>query len=294
MFGFKKKKKEKPHTDFQTLLQDLCRNEVSITLKKARKDGAACRSKFGGRPAVPADFAWPRFEAENYDGETASRPLSFLCQINLAEISAFDRENLLPKEGLLLFFYEMESSCWGFDPADEGCVRVVYLTDPEGLAPMELPEDLSEEYAVKEYDLSFEAKASYPSYEELDCHTNADVDWDDYDEAVEEMGYEIDSERHKLLGYADLVQGEMLTECERATRGLYSGDAKSYRETPEDLKNEIHQAAADWVLLFQMASIMEEDYELMYGDMGNLYFYIRKQDLAECRFDRVWFALQCG
>ncbi|MBQ7316905.1 MAG: DUF1963 domain-containing protein, partial [Clostridia bacterium] len=24
------------------------------------------------------------------------------------------------------------------------------------------------------------------------------------------------------------------------------------------------------------------------------YFYIRKQDLAEGNFDRVWFALQCG
>jgi uncharacterized protein YwqG len=108
------------------------------------------------------------------------------------------------------------------------------------------------------------------------------------------MGYEIDSERHKLLGYANLVQGEMLTECERAARGLYSGDAKSYRETPEDVKKAIKKAAADWVLLFQMTSIQEDDYELMYGDMGNLYFYIRGKDLQERNFDRVWFAVQCG
>jgi len=47
-------------------------------------------------------------------------------------------------------------------------------------------------------------------------------------------------------------------------------------------------------LLFQMASIQEDDYELMFGDLGNLYFYIRKQDLKERNFDKVWLVLQCG
>ena len=32
----------------------------------------------------------------------------------------------------------------------------------------------------------------------------------------------------------------------------------------------------------------------MLGDVGNLYFYIRKQDLAERNFDKVWLVLQCG
>lgn len=287
-------KNKNQNKDLGQLLQALRKNEIAVTLKKARKDGSPCRSKFGGQPALPAGFAWPRFEAANYDGETANRPLSFLCQIDLTEIAPLDRDGLLPKKGLLSFFYEMESSCWGFDPADEGCVRVFCFEDTDALTPTALPEDLAEEHAVKEYDISCKAKDSYPSYEELARHADTDVDWDDYDEALEDLGYELDSERHKLLGYANLVQGEMLTECERSARGLYSGDSKSYRETPDDLKEEIRRAASDWVLLFQMASIMDGDYELMYGDVGNLYFYIRKQDLAEGNFDRVWFALQCG
>ena len=32
----------------------------------------------------------------------------------------------------------------------------------------------------------------------------------------------------------------------------------------------------------------------MFGDCGNIYFWIRKQDLAERRFDKVWCILQCG
>ena len=219
------KMNKKQDNDLGQLLQALRKNEIAVTLKKARKDGSPCRSKFGGQPALPVGFAWPRFEAANYDGEIADRPLSFLCQINLTEISPLDRDGLLPGKGLLSFFYEMESSCWGFDPADEGCVRVFCFEDTDTLTPTALPEDLAEEHAVKEYDISCKAKDSYPSYEELDRHADADVDWDDYDEALEDLGYELDSERHKLLGYANLVQGEMLTECERATRGLYSGDA---------------------------------------------------------------------
>jgi uncharacterized protein YwqG len=32
---------------------------------------------------------------------------------------------------------------------------------------------------------------------------------------------------------------------------------------------------------------------MMWGDAGRLYFWIRKQDLAEQSFDAVWAILQC-
>lgn len=288
MFGFKKK----PTLD--SVIDSLRKNEIKITAKKMRPNGAPNRSKFGGKPAVPAGFEWPRFEAENYEGETANRPLSFLCQINLEEISIYDKESLLPKTGMLLFFYEQDSSCWGFDPTDDGCARVYYFDDTKKLEPVDLPEDLKEEFQVKEYDLVFASQSSYPSFEELECHSDFDCDWDDYDEALEKRGYDLDDERHKLLGYADLIQGEMLTECERTARGLFCGDAKSYRNTPDEVKEDIRKSATEWTLLFQMNSIQEDDFELMFGDMGNLYFYIRKEDLKNKEFDKIWLVLQCG
>ncbi len=33
---------------------------------------------------------------------------------------------------------------------------------------------------------------------------------------------------------------------------------------------------------------------MMRGDAGRLYFYIRRQDLAERRFEDVWMILQRG
>jgi len=33
---------------------------------------------------------------------------------------------------------------------------------------------------------------------------------------------------------------------------------------------------------------------MMWGDMGMLYFWIRAEDLAARRFERVWMILQCS
>ena len=53
-------------------------------------------SKFGGSPDVPNGFEWPMWNEE---------PLSFLVQINLEEIASYDDQELLPKHGLLSFFF---------------------------------------------------------------------------------------------------------------------------------------------------------------------------------------------
>ncbi len=276
------------------IIEALEKNEIMVNLSRDRRNIAPNCSKMGGKPYLPTDFSWPTFSGDSYEDGFAERPLSFLCQINLEEVKELDKENLLPKKGMLYFFYEMASMCWGFDPEDEGCARVYYYDDTEGFAPIDIPRDLAEEYLVKEYRLNFSSGGSYPSYEELDCHAEGEFDWDEYDEILEDMGYEIESERHKLLGYANLIQGEMLTQCERIARGLYCGDAKSYRETPVDVKEDIKKHATDWQLLFQMAYIQEDDFEMLFGDCGNLYFYIKKEDLANKNFDKVWLILQCG
>lgn len=293
MFGFKKSASGSGDAELDRVLKALRRNQISVMTRRPKKNGAATRSKFGGRPAVPAGFVWPRFEAENFDQEIANRPLSFLCQINLEDVAAYDKEKLLPRTGLLLFFYEMESMKWGSDPEDKGCSRVYYFESTSELGLADFPEDMSEDYRIKEYDLSFSATGSYPYFDELSCYAEVDCSWDDYDQAVEDTGYEMDCECHKMLGYADPIQSEMLTDCEMISRGLHCGDAESYRTMPEDEKEDVKKAAGDWILLFQMASIEDDDYELMFDDCGNLYFYIRKQDLKEGRFDKAWLFLQC-
>ena len=278
----------------EEVFEALRKNEILITAKGSSKKLAPHASKFGGFPSVPTDFAWPRYKAENLDGEFGDRPLSFLCQINLEEISAFDKESLLPHKGMLLFFYEQDSFRWGFSPDDKGCARVYYFEDVSVLVPLAPPEDLKDEFKVIEFNLSFKSRDSYPSFEEASLHPEVELDWDDWDEYLENCGYGLECERHKLLGFADLIQSEMLTECERTSRGIDCGEPESYDNIPEEVKEDIKKVATDWILLFQMASIEYKDFELMFGDVGNLYFYIRKQDLKDRNFSNIWLILQCG
>lgn len=277
-------------------VSDLIKNEISITVtdKKPKENG----SKIGGNPYLPHDFKWPYYNGEGYDGVKKNRPLSFLAQISLDEIRPLDKDGKLPDSGMLYFFYEIESMKWGFDPEDEGCARVYYFEKTEGFTETNAPKELSAEYILPELALEFNNGNSLPSYEELSVHAPElfdSMDWDDY-EAVQKnhnVSFEC-CERCKLLGYADLIQGEALTDCEATARGIYMGNGESWSKLSADKKADVEKHASDWVLLFQMSSICDTDPEIMWGDMGNLYFYIRKDDLAAKRFDKARLTLQCG
>ena len=59
------------------------------------------QTKFGGAPDLPSGTAWPIIERDGF-------PYTFLGQINLAEVKAFDKEKLLPAKGMLYFFVDPE------------------------------------------------------------------------------------------------------------------------------------------------------------------------------------------
>ena len=261
-------------------------------------------SKIGGAPCLPAEFEWPRYStpATEHNAAVDSAPLTFVAQIDCQEVyEALGEETLLPRSGMLWFFYEMSDQRWGFDPADEGCARVIYADIPfDQLTPTPPPEDLEEEYRFQPYALTFEKEVSLPDYEEACDYLNFPEDgddWDDYDEAkYEYLGVDYDEDEdytmvNRLFGYANLIQGSMLEQCELTSTGVYTG--RKWPEMTEDEKQSLKERAAEWQLLLQVA-YSEKDDARMFGDCGNLYFYIRKEDLAACRFDKIWMVLQCG
>ncbi len=262
------------------------RNEIKLTACGAPVLPDA--SKIGGKPFLPSDFVWPYFASE--DGE---KPLSFLCQINLAEAKSCDSENLLPEKGMLLFFYEAETQPWGFDPADNSAFRVCYYEDTAGFAPFDIPAELAAELCPAERLLAFEKRTSYPDFEEIEFYAEVaeNVYYEDYVSALEDNGKSMDEDTHKLLGYADIMQNEMLTECESVSRGNYCG---GYEELDPEEEADIQKCAKEWILLLQLSTLEADEYELMWGDCGRLYFYIRKEDLKNKNFDKIWLVLQCG
>lgn len=283
----------KKNQALQAELQRLKKNGITMETEIPKGELPPDACKIGGKPLLPPDFVWPEYVGKE-DG--ISRPLSFFCQLNLSELAPMDSEKLLPASGILSFFYECESFSWGFDPKDKGAARVFYFADTAGFIPFDIPQTLDEAYVMPELAVTFHSGSSYPMFEEFEIHSDMKCDWEEYDRALGKLGIdtEEESEEHKILGYADVIQNEMLTECERVARGLYCGDPESYTNTAATEAADIQEKAKEWTLLLQLSTIQKDDFEWMFGDCGMLYYYIRKEDLAAKRFEHTWFSLQCG
>lgn len=278
------------------LIMQAARNEIRVTYEKPDSPIAPCASKIGGKPDVPKDFEWPEYEGKGcFEDEAKKRPLSFLAQINLKDIAECDTENLLPHEGILSFFYDLDTMQWGFDPSDKGCARVYLFNDENVLSVRDFPDELDEEFILPELKICMEKHISIQDYRDYPLKP-FDLEWDDYDKCCSECGYEYDEwgDVTKLLGYPDVIQKPMEERCESVTRGYRRGSPEDYSKIPESELADIKEAASQWTLLFQMGTVSVDDYELMFGDCGHIYFWIKKQDLAERNFDNIWLILQCG
>ncbi len=261
-------------------------------------------TRFGGAPDVPPDFKWARYKGEStLTDEVKSRPLSFLAQFDLEELAPFDKDNLLPKTGLLSFFYDLETMKWGYDPDDKGCAKVCWFPDKSVLHRAEFPDDLGVnaidfDCRLPALRIAAKSETSYQSYSDFLLQREKLIEnWEDFEAAEKSLGIntEVDENTSKLLGWANPIQGNMTMECELVSRGYYVGDRDAMERIPALDKQEAEQwSAEDWLLLFQLDTVQSGDFELMFGDCGRIYFYIRRDDLAARNFNDVWLVLQCG
>ena len=330
---FKRNRPEQKNTgdevDFAKLLKPM--QKTSIRISYDENFNGECpvgRSKIGGKPDLPLDFQWYYFRGKSYEETIASLPpgahkyinredarynadlpLSFLAQINCEEIREFDKDKLLPSTGMLYFFYEIETMTWGFS-GDKGGARVYYYSGSvSDLYRTDFPLDLKEEFILPEMPVAFSSKIELPDFEEfVEWHNEYSHEgpgnnyWNRYDESRIELGMEknYDSQEeasiNKLLGYADLVQGGMLLECEAATSGveLYSIRGGYSEKISKETLRQLKENCTKWRLLFQLDSIQTKNYEMLWGDVGRIYFYINIDDLSKQNFDNCWLILQCG
>ncbi len=263
----------------------LSQAKLAATLTTSIKSADALwagQSKLGGRPDAPSNFIWPTKE---------DKPLSFIAQINLAEIPAM-ANCPLPVAGLLSFFYNNE--VWGFDPNDIGGFQVFYFNNKIDDLKQHLPPPakiekklfgvVSKTVAVLEYSpcpLTAELALTLPY--ELKGIALSEDESEKYCELLEAIGG-----HHRLLGHAEPIQDEMELECELVTNGLYCGDSTGYQD-PRAKK--LEKSSGNWNLLLQIDS--DDNAEMMWGDAGRLYFWIRDQDLVSRDFSNCWMISQC-
>ncbi|MCL2053025.1 MAG: YwqG family protein [Oscillospiraceae bacterium] len=283
---------------YKKILKSLQKNAVRIRYAETKNECPTGASKIGGKPDLPADFEWYYFN---------NRPLSFLAQINCEEAKPFDKDGLLPSKGILYFFNELD--LWGYYPRNKDRARVYYYQgDISDLVKTDFPDDLDEDFIIPEFPVSLSSEINLPDWEEyfgscpddLDDYNNAkysiilknnskDFEYIDYEDEIEEC--DDFAVIHKLLGYANVIQNDMLLECEKVANGIYCGNSSEISES--DLKR-YNENRSNWQLLLQLGTIEDDNFEYMWGDCGRIYFYIRKDDLANRNFDDCWLILQCG
>jgi uncharacterized protein DUF1963 len=228
------------------------------------------RSRLGGLPDLPPDASWPH---------RGARPMTFLAQIDLAEMSACDDDRLLPAAGLLQIFADLTGDDAWNDTAHGPGVRVMLQPPEAGGTAATAPPAGAGTFPPRPVVPS--ADLSLPPLDSPFYHGRTEpglTGGDPVHPSGEFAAFvaflnefhpplsEDDRPRHRLLGYADPLQDDPWRHCAAAEPG-----------TPP----------ARWQLLIQIDS----EPAAPLGDNGLVYVFVPRDALAAGDFSRargVW------
>lgn len=207
--------------------------------------------------------------------------MAFVSQVNLAEVAQHYPGSGLPESGLLSFFYDMDEMPSSAD--EEGVTsgwRVLYSPTDQRLVRVHA--DARPRHAVQACAAEVRPGLTIPDY------------WSLKPEAVEVPDAERESYygivaalnlgAAQLLGHACPVQGPIEAEAAHD-----SGDVRRARK--HGFASEAIEPIEGWRLLFQVDT--NEELDVNWGDMGKIYYAIRKVDLAAQNFNETMLIFQC-
>jgi uncharacterized protein YwqG len=248
--------------------------EIRLTIQNVPESEIPIgQTKIGGRPDLPKEIEWPK--------QNNGKHLAFLAQINLNEVDNI--ELTLPDQGIIYFFYSEDQEFWGYSKENANDFRVMHSINTKELERREIPTTLTtlKNGMYQPCKVEYTNSYSLPNWEhEFVSEQFKDMDNDPYID-ISSSGEYIT----KLGGHSINVQGTMEYECEMVDRGY------DWNSVPPSEKDHIKESQYRWQLLFQLDS--ENEAQMMWGDVGKLYFWIKEEDLKSRRFDKTWLMLQC-
>lgn len=263
-------------------LEDVARKiavkaQDSIRIRRDESSsGVPVPSKLGGKPNLPPTFAWP---------VNKSHPLAFVAQFNLSEVAPLAQDSDLPADGALYVFYDWKEQPWGFEVQDSEGWSIVYLPpeDLHTLEELDPPTDQPEDCPFfKETFIRFHRQRTLPG---PDSPVADDLDEDDLDAYCDIIGDLEEEHRplHQFFGYPNQDQSTDMPEeaAELAPQAF-----------PEPPPAPSQPGDEEWLMLLQIDT--DDEAGFMWGDMGRLHFWIRRDDLRFRRFERVWMFLLCA
>ncbi|MBN8647994.1 MAG: DUF1963 domain-containing protein [Caulobacterales bacterium] len=225
-------------------------------------------------------------------------PLSFVAQINFAKIIDNNLDEDFPKSGRLWIFYDNVEQPWGYDNVHTQGASVIF-SESENLERKLPPSDdeFFNNYCkfkplkIIQHQCITPIPYYYPDF----CSLNIDEsqgeaywDWWMEDEEVYSSENGTNYRCHRIGGWPTPIQGDMQTICEVVSQGYYTGDSIGYKKAKEDGAN---KHADQWVLLAQIGT--DEKADILWGDSGQIYIWIKREDLKNRHFDKARIQLQC-
>ena len=229
-------------------------------------------------------------------------PLHFLAQINFSDIwAAGPVDEDLPRSGVLSIFYDAVEQPWGYDPQERMGYALRYHDVPVGqLTRLPMPQPLQ--------DLPEDERLTALSCELHACWTPLppeSSDWDklnlpqttldqlfENDWFYEAQGATSDGDAwtcHHVGGWPTPIQGDMQIEAALVSAGMFCGDGSAYQDAKLQA---VRDTAPQWLLLAQFGT--DEKGGLVWGDLGQVYVWIRRDDLQARRLDNAHLILQCS
>jgi len=254
--------------EIEVCLQD----EVLLSPNESKYDNLPPgATKQGGEPDLPPGTDWPKSSRRGVPGlRNTSKPMAFLAQLHCADLKPFAPPQF-PDFGWLSFFAALEQNTLVRDLNECPIGCVLFSTDHgEARIRTPFPRSLSFGHRLPPCSLKIEASMGI-GFDSLceamerrfgDLQEIEDRVWDLYSREFIPTG------RHKLFGPPSTLELDITEEA----RLLAKAD-------------ELHESdtAADWLLLLEM-----ELADLPVDEGGRLYFMIRRDDLAACRFHQTY------
>ena len=170
-------------------LRDEARAVAAPSIRLRLEEDLGGRSYLGGAPFLPAGVEWPRTPSGN--------PMTFVGQIDLAEVPRTSATESVRASGVLLVFIDRPWPADGDHVAVIGCTEDAQPRVPEALPP-ELVEDVPWRGVELVADVTFDLEA-------------IDLSEDEADEIYERV--DGDGPLHRLFGVPEPLQHDPLEEC---------------------------------------------------------------------------------
>lgn len=258
-------------------------------IKVEKGETSPFESNFGGTPYYPKGFEYPF--VKSLTNPNIQVPMTLLAQINFEEVPRLEN---FPEKGILQIFISPDDDLCGanFDkPTEQENYKIFYHADIDKNPENQQKAPKIRDY-ISDYDdycfpvsvplkLSFEPAEGYVStsnyrFDELFLKLYNEETGSDYedtldlpDEIFSKLIDELSDEGHRMGGYPFFTQSDPRE---------YNEEYKDYNTLLLQIDSETGDDGEDWIL---------------WGDCGVANFFIKPEDLKNCKFDDVLYNWDC-